>query len=804
MKTKLSSCVALVAVSMLLASCVTVDVHEQSSSNDYRAEIIRTSYGIPHITADDYGSIGYGEGYAAAQDHICNIADAIVTARGEQALHFGPGDKNAHVMSDIVIQALDIPNRAYALFQQEDAQTQEWLNGYAAGYNRYIRETGVGGITSWCKDGSYVREITGADVFLRITSTAQTVPRMAAMVAGAQPPTAETAAMDVAPELYAQAEAGMQMDGMGSNGWAFGSELTENGRGLLLGNPHYPWYGTNRFWEKHLTVPGEMDVYGSGLVGTPGVAIGFNKNVGWTHTVSNSQRLVLYKLDLVPGDPTSYLVDGEPRKMISKTVTVQINAGDGQIVPKEHTVWFSHHGPMVVMPGLEWTEEMAFTIRDANAENFVAFHQWKDMGTAENMDAFKAAHAKWNAMPWVNSIATSSDGRAVYLDGSNVANLSAEAIGIWAEQVKSDPMVKSVFEKNRMMLLNGSDSRFDFQEHPDSVVPGVVPFAQKPQLDRTDFVFNSNDSYWLSNPSAPLTGYSPLYGPVNFPRSPRTRVNAIMLSDTSPGGHYGDDGRMTLHEMQDALFSNRSLSAELLRDELVAALAGVDSVKVGEKMVNISAARDVIAGYNGKLDLDSKGAILFREWITGYKTADFLTKGNLFAVPFDPADPINTPRGLGDAKVAAEKVGQAVLNLQAAGLTLDSTLADAQFSDRYGTPIALHGGNSQEGVANLMVARGVDLRTYDLGTTKIEGSATLTDKGYTIVHGSSFILCLSYTDNGPVAEALLTYSQSGDPTSVHFMDQTKMYAAKQWRPVLFNRDDIEANTESVTILTGPR
>ena len=47
----------------------------------YSAEIRRTSHGIPHIKAADIGSLGFGEGYAFAQDHLCSLADQIVKAR---------------------------------------------------------------------------------------------------------------------------------------------------------------------------------------------------------------------------------------------------------------------------------------------------------------------------------------------------------------------------------------------------------------------------------------------------------------------------------------------------------------------------------------------------------------------------------------------------------------------------------------------------------------------------------------------------------------------------------------------------
>jgi acyl-homoserine-lactone acylase len=73
-----------------------------------------------------------------------------------------------------------------------------------------------------------------------------------------------------------------------------------------------------------------------------------------------------------------------------------------------------------------------------------------------------------------------------------------------------------------------------------------------------------------------------------------------------------------------------------------------------------------------------------------------------------------------------------------------------------------------------------------------------------INYGTSFLLSLSYTDDGPMAEAFLTYSQSGDPSSPHFTDQTKRFSKKQWRKILFKPEDIKQDAKSSVILTGSR
>ncbi|EPN50207.1 penicillin amidase family protein, partial [Pseudomonas syringae pv. actinidiae ICMP 18807] len=61
--------------------------HEQKAAG---AEIRRTGFGVPHIVADDERGLGYGIGYAYAQDNLCLLANEIVTVNGERSRYLGP------------------------------------------------------------------------------------------------------------------------------------------------------------------------------------------------------------------------------------------------------------------------------------------------------------------------------------------------------------------------------------------------------------------------------------------------------------------------------------------------------------------------------------------------------------------------------------------------------------------------------------------------------------------------------------------------------------------------------------------
>src|SRR5580698_670184 len=55
-------------------------------------KIVTDAAGIPHITASNFRSLGYGEAWAFAQDNFCTLANDFVTVNGERSQYFGPNN----------------------------------------------------------------------------------------------------------------------------------------------------------------------------------------------------------------------------------------------------------------------------------------------------------------------------------------------------------------------------------------------------------------------------------------------------------------------------------------------------------------------------------------------------------------------------------------------------------------------------------------------------------------------------------------------------------------------------------------
>ncbi|MEP7270382.1 MAG: penicillin acylase family protein, partial [Acidobacteriota bacterium] len=324
-------------------------------------------------------------------------------------------------------------------------------------------------------------------------------------------------------------------------------------------------------------------------------------------------------------------------------------------------------------------------------------------------------------------------------------------------------------------------------------------------------VFNANDSYWLANPKQLLTGFSPLQGGEATSRSLRTRMNAVVLDDTSPTGPSGRDGKFSLDELTTAAFSNRSMPAELLRAQVVARCTATGSVNVEGQDVDLRPACRVLSEWDGRYELASVGPVVWREFMTLHSAAELERAGPLFKNDFDATQPVTTPNGLADPRGGKDQVlinlARAVLLLKGEGIAVETPLGKLQYSDKNGGRIPIHGGDgTYEGITNF-VNFAPNQTTLEPFTNPpaVKGSRMLKKDGYLVNRGSSFVMALEYTDRGPRAMALLTYSQSGDVKSPLFYDQTELYGAKKWRRIAFTEKEINADLKAKALkITGKR
>jgi acyl-homoserine-lactone acylase len=789
-------------VSALVFAAGAHDAHAQKGPLNYDAQVMRTSYGIPHIKATDWGSLGYGYGYVFAEDNLCILAREVLTATASQSRYFGPGSGNANVISDWTYAMVNADSRVNPAYASLDGDTVALLQGYAAGYNRYLRDAGAAAGATDCRGADWVRPITGVDVYkvLRKLLVRASTGNFASALVGAAPPiggfvavpagesadgfAAESAIARVAAESRALANSARAValadaaelpdfspERFGSNALALGSELT-GGSGALLGNPHFPWFGIERFYAVHLTIPGRYDVMGGSIYGFPLVNIGFNRNVAWSHTVSTARRFVLRELRLAEGNPTAYMYDGQVVQMEPEVVTVGVLVAPGTVVPVSHTFYQTQFGPAVIVPPLAtWTATRAYAFTDVNLDNTRAFELYREMGAARNIGELQHALNKHVALPWVNTIAADSDGNAYYGDLTVVPHVSNAKLAVCANTMVAAQLSFGA----RVYTLDGSTSACDPGTDADAPVPGIFGPGNLPSLVRRDYVHNANDSYWLSNPDARLEGFSPLIGAdENRPQNFRTRLGLTQVEDRLAGDDLPGAG-FNRQWLQDALYGNRHYSPEIMLDDVLAVCAADGPTGLaGGVPVDVTAACGVLANWDRRNKVTSVGAHVWTEFWRRVAGA-----ANLYAVPFDPADPVNTPRGvnLDNATVRTRIMNDLAATVKFYadnGIPLDRPWGQVQFDLRNGEMIPIHGGAGGSGVWNAITPGPL---VPGVGFTPILG-------------GSSYIQAVTFKPNGPEARAIVTYSQSSDPESPHYADMTKLYSQSGWVSMPYAEGDI--------------
>lgn len=784
----------------------------------YQASIRYTEFGVPHITANDYGSLGYGVGYDQARNNLCTLSEQLVKLKSKKSRYFGPGEKSQNLLTDIGYKAMDYPAQAAELFNELSETSSELLKGYAAGFNRSLAERqGPEEYPSPCRNAEWVEPITAQDMLayqLDLAGLASARNFLSA-IAAAKPPAASAASFNVQLDPAKV----FTSEGIGSNGWALGNEKVEGANSLLLGNPHFPWDGELRFYQNHLTIPGELNINGATMIGLPAVVIGYNDNLGWTHTVSQSKRFTLYQLELDPADATRYKYNDSYRDMTTKTVQIQVKQPDGSLADYSQTVYFSHQGPVVnlasISPALGWNKQSAVAFRDANAGNIRMLDQWLSMGKAESREEFFQAFNEHQGIPWVNTLMIDKDGTANYIDGTLVPKLSETAEQYWRAASQSPELAPIWQDGAGSVLLPGDSSVYEWVDTGETLTPGLVPFANAPKQTRNDYVFNANSSHWLSNLNEPLEGFSILYGPEQSIRSTRTRFNAKLITDTSSSSLAGSNGEFSLEELKSVMTHNGSLFGGDWKNALTQRCTNHPTITYQAADFDLTSACQVLINWDGRYNIDSTGAHLMREFLAAFRVSGHRAlDDDLFATAFDPASPATTPSGLApidSTDVNNDPVLQALAaaasRLEGQGISLNASLGSLQYVLKASgeAPIAVSGGYSFEGVFNMAETKADSRSTSDLANTltgqPIEDSLLFAldedadgqdEPAYRVNYGSSFVMALQYTDEGPKADMFLSYSQDHDPKAEHFKDQTQLYSELEWRPMLFNEEDIAA------------
>jgi acyl-homoserine-lactone acylase len=512
----------------------------------------------------------------------------------------------------------------------------------------------------------------------------------------------------------------------GSNAYAIAPSRTASKNAMLVSNPHLPWYDLYMWFEAQLQTAG-FKAYGVTLVGIPCLAIAFNDHLGWTITLNQIDACDRYELAL---KDTGYVLDGKITPFHRKTLNIKVKHSNGTFHDQKLEFRYSKHGPVLGQKG-----DKAYAIRIAGLQNAMLFEQYHQMAAAKNLTEFESA-LKMMQNPMFNIIYADISGNILYLFNGNIPVRNEGDFSFWNN------------------VIDGTQTKFIWSRiHAYNDLPRVLN-------PPSGFLQNCNDPPWTCTyPAALDPDKFPAYmSPLGMHLRAQRAVNMIK-----------DIPAISFDQLTEIKMNTGMESANRFLDDLLTAV---------EKFPDPTAlkAAAVLKTWDRRTDSSSKGALLFAAWWDQINSS-------MFAVHWNKDNPVLTPDGLADQKLAVELLIHAANGVQEKYGSLDAAWGDFNRFRINGVDYPANGGPEQYGIFRVIF---------------------FNDDSYNkkrAVAGDSYVAITEFGKEIK-AQVLLSYGNATQPGNKHIGDQLKLLSEKKLRPALLKRADIMKNLEKREVLNS--
>ena len=422
---------------LVLRPLPTIDGDERLLGLHERAEVLRDSFGVPHIFATDEHDLFFLQGFATAQDRLWQMDIYRRAASGRLAEVLGePG-----LESDRFMRTLGLA-RAAALDQTViSASTLATLQAFSDGVNKFLEQHGdalpvefvilgykpepwsvldsltISKLQLYDAAGNYSQELLRAGLVERfgLDVLPALLPDPGAAVAynsnawnevSADFTTAGAVTASGADALRGILGGGG--DAQGSNCWALAGNRTKSGKPIVAGDPHLPVRNPSIWYEVALSA-GDLSLIGFSIPGVPGVVIGHNDKVAWSFTYGYADTQDLYVEHQDPTDLRRFEYQNrfEAATFLRESIVVK-----GRADPVLLDVAITHHGPILtpVLTGQKAQLALRWSALDATKTVDAVL----GMNHARSVDEFRRAAADFVGATLSACVADSS-GHIAYL-----------------------------------------------------------------------------------------------------------------------------------------------------------------------------------------------------------------------------------------------------------------------------------------------------------------------------------------------------------------------------------------------------
>lgn len=329
----------------------------QTTINPASIDIVRDSFGVPHIFAKTDAEVAYGLAWAQAEDDFKSMQEVILPAK--------------NLMARVQGKSGAAGDYAFALFRCREIAEEKWntltpaflklIDGYVQGLNDYAKK--------------HPEEIVHKKIFPVTVKEYISSSVFALTIFNG----ADQALFRIFNNQEWEAP---ELNKKGSNSAAVHSSKTTSGDAFLLINAHQPNTGPQAFYEAHICSEEGLNVMGGLLAGGPCILHGVNENLGWAHTVNFCDRLDEYQLEMNPNNALQYKFDGEWIDLEVKTIKLKIK---GIPINVKRKIYWSKYGATMK------NDQGFFSMRLGANMKIGVLDQWYQMNKARNFTEFYAA-----------------------------------------------------------------------------------------------------------------------------------------------------------------------------------------------------------------------------------------------------------------------------------------------------------------------------------------------------------------------------------------------------------------------------
>jgi acyl-homoserine-lactone acylase len=337
------------------------------TTRKYNVEIVRDSFGVPHIFGKTDADCAYGLVWAECEDDFVTVQWGLLLAKNMLGRHLGIDGAKI----DYAVQLLRIRKIIDEKYETDlSPEFRKLLQAAADAGNRYAELH---------PDKVLVKQAIPVEPKDFIAGYMLAM----ALMTGVDGALGQMVSGTVPPVSFAES-------GRGSNAIAMNSRITADGNVYLDVNSHQPLEGPLSWYEAHVQSEEGWNMHGSTFHGGVTIFHGVNEFLGWAHTTNGFDAIDIFQLQPDPKKKNHYLIDGVSHKLEVGRAKLSVNLAKHPdkkkfILTIGKKIWWSKYGATVV------NKKGMFAIRLASNMTIKSPEQWYRMDKARNFTEFRQA-----------------------------------------------------------------------------------------------------------------------------------------------------------------------------------------------------------------------------------------------------------------------------------------------------------------------------------------------------------------------------------------------------------------------------